>query len=304
MKIRIGTRASHLARTQSSAVADWLADQGHETELVMITTSGDASNAPYFGSIGSQGVFVREIEQALINKKIDVAVHSYKDLPTSSTSELHVVAVPARADPTDTLLIRSEQADPDEGFLPIQKNATVGTASARRQIWVEHIRPDLNVTSLRGNVPTRIQKLRENRYDAILLASAGIERLQSSQLTDAPELNLADFTCVRLDPNVFVPAPAQGAIALQCRSDDAEIGRTLAPLDEPVTRGAVEAERRLLSHVEGGCELAFGSFCENKQNQNVMVAMIEKNGQILKKTAQGAEPSDLADELADLLVGA
>lgn len=302
MKIRIGTRRSHLARTQSGTVAEWLTAQGHETEFVMITTSGDASDAPYFSAIGPHGVFVREVEQALINKTIDIAVHSYKDLPTSSPSELTVAAVPSRIDPADTLLIRADQIDPKSGFLPVQKKATVGTSSARRQAWVKHLRPDVHVESLRGNVPTRIQRLREGHYDAILLANAGIERLQSSQLIDAPKLNLDDFVRVRLDSNVFVPAPAQGAIALQCRRDDEHIRETLAPLDEPITRGAVDAERRLLSHMEGGCELAFGSLCENNQNQSVMIAMIKHKGKILQKTVRGAEPMDLADRLANLLV--
>ena len=297
MKLRIGTRGSHLARTQSSQVAERLAAQGHETELVIITTAGDTSDAPSFGAIGPQGVFVREIEQALVESKIDLAVHSYKDLPSVSPTELTVAAVPARMDPADMLLIRAEASDPKQGFLPVKESATIGTASARRQIWLKHLRPDVRAESLRGNVPTRIKRLGEGRYDAILLASAGIDRLRSSHLSDAPALELDDLVLVRLDPDVFVPAPAQGAIALQCRGDDDAVREALAPLDETITRGAVEAERRLLARMEGGCELAFGAFCENNDDQSVMIAMVERNGRVLHETLRGAEPPELADKL-------
>ena len=303
MKLRIGTRGSHLARTQAGSVAARLEAAGHDTELAIISTAGDRSAAPTFAAIGPQGVFVREIERALLDGAIDVAVHSFKDLPTASPDRLTVAAVPARMDPADALVL-PEDAAPDGaaaagggGLLPVRENARIGTASVRRQAWIGHLRPDLRPESLRGNVLTRIGRLREGRYDAILLAMAGLQRLRASPLTDAPGLDLGGLTVVRLDPGVFVPAPAQGALALQCRREDREVREALAPLDDAAGRAAVDAERRLLARMEGGCELAFGVWCESRGGVGAMVAMVEMGGEVRRETARGAVPEKLADEL-------
>ena len=309
LKLRIGTRGSHLARIQAGSAAARLQGLGHETEIVAISTAGDRSNAPTFAAIGPQGVFVREIEQALLTGTVDIAVHSHKDLPTASPDELVVGAVPARRDPADVLIVRSGRLDaarPGEPF-PLRENAIVGTASVRRQVWLTHLRPDLEARSLRGNVLTRIQRLREGRYDAILLALAGLDRLRSGLGEGEPALELDDLNLVRLDPEVFVPAPAQGALALQCRRSDERVRDALAPLDDARTRAAVEAERALLAHLEGGCELAFGAWCRNAAggaDECAMVAMVETAGEVRRATAMGPEPPALAEELWSALSAA
>src|SRR5688572_7116701 len=207
-KLRLGTRGSELARTQSSTVAAALERLGFAVELTIIKTSGDQNTTSPFASIGPQGVFVREIEQALVERRVDVAVHSFKDLPTKSPPELTIGAVPQRVDPADLLLVRHDalaskdarvkatqaragmpaveqrmeqlpgvvaEAGTVEDWLPLKVGARVGTASARRRAWLTSFRGDLTVEPLRGNVPTRVRHLEEGRFDAIVLAAAGIE---------------------------------------------------------------------------------------------------------------------------------
>lgn len=299
MKLRIGTRGSHLARIQAGNTAARLARLGHEAEIVAISTAGDRSSAPTFAAIGPQGVFVREIEQALLDGAIDVAVHSHKDLPTESPDELVVGAVPERRDPSDALIIAGDRAVHPGSLLPVPEGARIGTASVRRQVWLRHFRPDLRAESLRGNVLTRIRRLREGGYDAILLATAGLDRLRSGAAEGGPVPDLDDLTVVRLAPETFVPAPAQGALALQCRRSDHRVREALAPLDHARTHKSVGAERTLLAHLEGGCELAFGAWCEQEpaRNESVMVAMVESDGEVRRETAQGPDPSVLAENL-------
>jgi hydroxymethylbilane synthase len=294
MKIKIGTRGSHLARTQSTTVANALAAQGHETELVIIRTAGDVSQAASFGSIGPQGVFVREIEQALIDGRIDVAVHSCKDLPTSSHEDLVIAAIPLRHDAADMLIANRRVSHHDGGSIPLTAGAVVGTSSARRQSWIKHLRPDLEFKPLRGNVPTRIGRLEEG-YDAILLAAAGLERLATKLLgDDGPEIELGAYDVTRLDPRVFVPAPAQGALALQCRADANEVVTALAALDDPTSRACVMAERDVLERVEGGCDLAFGAYCRPIESGCEFVAMLERDGQLLRDIQHDDNPAALA----------
>lgn len=300
MRIRIGTRGSALARTQSAEVARALAELGHETELVIVRTSGDASAATSFGSIGPQGVFVREIEQALVDDRVDVAVHSCKDLPTHSPEALVVAAIPERADPADVLIANPEAADPDAGPIPLAAGRVVGTASARRQSWLRALRPDLALEPVRGNVPTRLGKL-GGGYDAIVLAAAGLERLAASTLEDKPRLALDAYVVTRLEPRSFVPAPAQGALALQCRRADAALVEALGRLDDPATHTCVAAERRLLARIEGGCDLALGAYCERRGDAHTLVAMLERDGKVLGESASGTDPAALADAVWEAL---
>ena len=310
MKLRIGTRGSHLARIQAGNVAARLARLGHETEIVPIATAGDRSSAPTFAAIGPQGVFVREIEQALLDGAIDVAVHSHKDLPTVSPDDLAVAAVPERRDPSDALVVRADlaAAAPPGSLLPVPDGALVGTASVRRQVWLGHFRSDLRAESLRGNVLTRIRRLREGRFDAILLATAGLDRLRSGSVEGGPALDLDGLSVVRLDPEAFVPAPAQGALALQCRRSDEGVREALAALDHPRTRATVGAERDLLARLEGGCELAFGAWCAHESGssggESVMVAMVERDGEVRRGVARGPDPSNLAEDLWRILASA
>jgi hydroxymethylbilane synthase len=288
MRLRLGTRGSDLARAQAQTIATSLAAAGLPTELVIIRTSGDLAPAASFASIGPQGVFVREIEQAVLDGSIDLAVHSFKDLPTQSAAELVIAAVPVRVDAADVLVINAgAHGKGRDALLPLADGACVGTASARRRVWLKHFRPDLEVDSLRGNVPTRIKRLKNGDYDAILLAAAGIERLRAStSVLDAP---LAGLSVVRLDPHRFVPAPAQGALAVQCHRDRAEVTAALARLDDAPSRLAVEAERDVLGRAEGGCEIAFGAHCFKVGNGFELVAMLERGGRVLTTTARGQD---------------
>lgn len=295
MKLRLGTRASDLARTQSETVARYLNEAGFTTELTFIRTAGDRSKAASFGSIGPQGVFVREIEQALLADTIDLAVHSFKDLPTGSPPELAIAAVPERADAADVLIVRDTALDPDAGSpLPLIEGARVGTASARRRVWLAHFRPDLRVESVRGNVPTRISRLGEQRYDAIVLAAAGVDRLRRS--TDVLEPLLEGLTIVRLDPELFVPAPAQGALAVQCRQDNAEVTAALGSLDDTSSRIAVSAERATLARAEGGCDIAFGAYCRRAGSGFELIAMLERDGRVRTSRVAGSDAASLADK--------
>jgi hydroxymethylbilane synthase len=306
MKLRLGTRGSDLATTQSNWVAGELAKFGIETELVIISTSGDRSDAPSFGAIGPQGVFVREIEQALLAREIDIAVHSFKDLPTQSPAGLVIGAVPPRRDPADWLLYRPDPKwgpgnrgqSPFAGgkralTLPLADGARVGTASARRQAWLRLFGPELAVSSLRGNVPTRLKRLGDGDFDGILLAGAGIERLtEASGLLDA---GLARVERLRLDPLRFVPAPAQGALAVQCRADDDAIRNGLANIDDKATRTAIDVERHALELAEGGCDSAFGAYARGTGGSFELSVMTERDGEILAADVAGAADRALAE---------
>ena len=287
MKLLIGTRGSHLARTQATGVAGKLAELGHDTDLKIIRTAGDRSTATSFGSIGPQGVFVREIEQALLAGEVDIAIHSYKDLPTQSPDELTIGAVPARLDPADVLVMTREAAGAPGEALGIANGARVGTASARRQAWIRHLRPDITVMPIRGNVPTRINRLRTD-LDGVVLASAGLQRLRRSTLDGVADPVKDEFVVHRLPPRGFVPAPAQGALAIQCRRADDGICELLAPLDHAATRQAVAAERDLLARVEGGCDLAFGAWCATVESGANQIADAASSNNTLRTSSPGA----------------
>ena len=315
MKLRLGTRGSHLARTQAAGVVVELARLGHETALTIIKTAGDRSTATSFGAIGPQGVFVREIEHALLEGEVDIAVHSYKDLPTLSPAGLIIGAVPARLDPADVLVMTRQAAAESSQGLPIARGARVGTASVRRQAWIRHLRPDIRVVPIRGNVPTRIGRLRTD-LDGVVLAAAGLERLRRSTLEGVTDPVTEEFVLHRLPPENFVPSPAQGALAIQCRRADSRICELLEALNHAATRQAVAAERDLLARVEGGCDLAFGAWCAadgsgTDQTDDLaswsdatsplspgttrLIAWLEHNGVLHKADSQSTNPDALVD---------
>ncbi|HEX6996982.1 MAG TPA: hydroxymethylbilane synthase [Gammaproteobacteria bacterium] len=301
MKLRIGTRGSALARTQASHVAERLRAAGLDSELVIIKTSGDRSDAPSFGSIGPQGVFVREIEQALLDGAVDLAVHSFKDLPTRSPPELVIAAVPPREDAADVLLARPAALDEDAGgLLPLRAGCRVGTSSARRRVWLQHFRPDLVVQPLRGNVPTRIRRLVDGDFDAVVLAAAGIDRLTAARALDGA---LDGLVARRLDPQRFVPAPAQGALAVQCRRDAERVRAALAGLDDADGRARVEAERAALARAEGGCDVAFGAYCVRSGEGLRLAAMLERAGKVYAASADGGGPAEVAARAWETLEG-
>ncbi len=251
MKLRIGTRGSDLALWQSRWVGERLARTGIEIEFVPIQSRGDRIADVPLQDVQGSGFFTGEIERALLEERIDLAVHSHKDLPTRPTRGLALAAVPRRGAAGERLLVRPAAFDTDEAFLPVIHGGRVGTSSPRRTEQVRVLRPDLELMPVRGNVPTRVQKLREGFYDAILLAAAGLERLA---------LDVSDLNAVDLPPHLVVPAPAQGALAVQVRAGDVRLAQLCARgLHDEHTALAVDAERELLRAAGGGCNLPLGA---------------------------------------------
>ena len=251
-KIVIGSRGSELALWQANFIKKELEKTGVKTELKIIKTRGDKNPEERFSEMQGQGFFTKEIEDALLNKEIDFAVHSYKDLPTTAVKGLTVAAVSYREDPTELILINKDCVD-SRGKLSLKKNAIVGTSSARRRVQLIAFRPDIKIEELRGNVPTRIQKLRDKKYDAIVLAAAAVERLG---------IDVSEFHAEKLSPQEFVPAPAQGVLALQTREGDKEVQKVLQKINHPEVEEVVAIERKIFNLFRGGCNLPLGIYCE------------------------------------------
>jgi hydroxymethylbilane synthase len=248
--ITIGTRGSDLATTQSGQVAASLLALGHSSCLQIIQTQGDRVQDKAFTQMAGKGFFTKEIEEALRAGAVDLAVHSLKDLPTEAVPGLQVVAIPQRQDPRDCLIVLPHAYAAGAAGLPLVPGAHVGTSAVRRVAQLKDLRADLRVSDLRGNVPTRLRRLKEGRFDAIVLAQAGLNRLQ---------LDLQGTVAIPLSPTVFVPAPGQGALALQARCDDAPLQHKVLPLHAAADAACVDAERLLLAHVEGGCHAPLGA---------------------------------------------
>ena len=235
-QLRLGTRSSPLARWQAEWVAARLTERGVAVELVPITTQGDVKTQP-LGQIGGQGLFTKELQRALLDGQIDLAVHSLKDLPTAPVDGLSLAAVPPRESTADVLV--SNIVKQIEQLPP---SARIGTGSLRRKAQLLHLRPDLQVEEIRGNVDTRLRKLDEGQYDAIVLAEAGLRRL-----------GLAERIVQVIPRSLMLPAVGQGALGIEARADDAATCNLLAPLDDAATHQAVLAERSLLLTLRGGC---------------------------------------------------
>ena len=256
--IIIGTRGSALALWQANYTKDVLEKKGHAVEIKIIETKGDTSQQwnTSFDKLEGKGFFTKELEEALLNKTIDVAVHSHKDLPTESPDGLIIAGVSSRENPADWLIMREECEDDTRKF-SLKKGAKVGTSSARRKSQFLAFRPDVEITNLRGNVPTRIQKLKDGQYDAILLAAAGLERL---------ELDLSDFHVEQLEPEEFIPAPAQGVLAWQIREDDYKLTDVFDGICDYDVMININIERRILNLLDGGCQLPLGVYCHVELN--------------------------------------
>ncbi len=248
-KIRIATRGSALALWQANWVRVQLEPYQVEVELKIIETQGDRESAAFRNMLG-QGFFTKAVQEAVLEGNADIAVHSLKDLPSALTPGLTIAAIPEREDAREVLLMLPKAFDASAPNLPVRLGATVGTSAVRRQAQLNTLRPDLELRELRGNVPTRVDKLRRGDYAAIVLAAAGLKRLN---------LDLSDLKVLTLESEVFVPAPGQGALALECRSDDAQTLSLLGALDHVEAREAVQTERGLMARLEGGCQLALGA---------------------------------------------
>lgn len=248
--IRIGTRGSDLALWQANHVKQQLEQLGTTVSIQIISTQGDRIQDLSFDKLEGKGFFTKEIEQALLENVVDLAIHSHKDLETNPPEGLVIVAVSEREDPAELLLIHPNAVE-ENRLWNLKKGGVIGTSSARRKSQVLAHRPDLIIKDLRGNMPTRIAKLRNGEYDAILLAKAGVNRL---------ELDLSDLVCVRLDPKIIVPAPAQGVLGLQIRSNDDRTKQLVSPLNETAVHALIAIERKVLNLMDGGCQLPLGVY--------------------------------------------
>jgi hydroxymethylbilane synthase len=255
---------------------------GHSCEIVTISTLGDRVTDKPFDQIGAPGVFVREIEASLLAGDIDLAVHSYKDLPTVSPEGLVIAAVPERLDPADILVVDERHWDEQGERFPLGPGLQVGTSSARRRALIRDLRPDLVPTALRGNVPTRLRKCLSEQLAAVVLAASGLQRLWDAGLSDLT--GLREF---RLSPDIFVPAPSQGALAVQTRAEGSQRA-AVAALDEPAARAAVEAERAVLAGLEGGCQSAIGAWLQWRGEDCTLYGAFERGDSVYRARAEGA----------------
>ncbi|WP_411272730.1 hydroxymethylbilane synthase [Daejeonella sp.] len=256
-KIIIGTRGSDLALWQANFVKGELAKLGLDSELKIIKTQGDKIINLSFDKLEGKGFFTKELEDELLGGTIDLAVHSHKDLPTNGPPGLIIAAVSEREDPSELLIILKDCVDIQQKLV-VKFGGMVGTSSNRRKAQLLAVRPDLEVEELRGNVPTRIQKLRDEDYDAIMIAKAGVHRLG---------IDLSEFYVEDLDPIEFIPAPAQGVLAIQIRENDKELFERLQPLNHKDVAEQIGIERKVLNLFDGGCHMPLGCYCRKDGNQ-------------------------------------
>jgi hydroxymethylbilane synthase len=286
--IRIGSRGSQLALWQANHIADALRALGHDVSIDIIRTTGDRMQNIAFASVGAKGMFTREIEDALLAGSIDLAVHSLKDLPTELGEAFTLAAIPTRADPRDVLV--SERYG---GFDALPAGAVVGTSSLRRQAQLRARRPDLEYIEFRGNVDTRLAKLGQGKADAIILAAAGLERLQKTA-------GIRE----RFAPEVLCPAPGQGALAIECRTGDEAIYAALQPLEDRGTRMAITAERRCLASLGGGCLVPIGAYCHCDGDELLLRAVVASpdGRQMICAESRHVDPEILGEQLAQQLL--
>ena len=291
--IRIGSRASQLARWQSDHIADALRALGHEVEIKLIQTTGDRLQQVAFAKVGTKGMFTQEIEDALLRSSededhVDLAVHSLKDMPTELAAPFVLGAIPKRVDPRDALV--STQFHSFAALLP---QSRVGTSSVRRQAQLKAQRPDLDYVEFRGNVDTRLRKLQEGQVEAIVVAAAGLDRLGRTE-----------WIRERFSEDVLCPAPGQGALAIECRADDTRTRQILASLNDGDTCAAVTAERTALAALGGGCQVPIGVFCRRMESGWHISGCVARpdGGLILRAQEGGSDARQLGEVIAEKLL--
>jgi len=287
-KLRIGSRGSQLALWQANHVAALLREQGHTVEIEVIKTTGDKITSVALAKVGTKGMFTKEIEEALQDHRVDLAVHSLKDVPTELEHEFELAAIMKREDPRDAFI-----AVKFSGLDELPHGARVGTSSLRRQCQLKSVRPDLEIFPLRGNVDTRIRKLESGEYDAIILAAAGVRRL-----------GLETHVRSRISADIMCPAVGQGALAIEIRRGDQQTKRLLAFLDDPDTHAAIECERALLGSLGGGCQVPIGAYAEIRGGRLHLRAMVGRpdGSEILREQAEGNDGVMLGRETAQKLL--
>ncbi len=286
--LRIGSRGSQLALWQANHIAALLREHGHGVEIEIIKTTGDKITDVALAKVGTKGMFTKEIEEALAEGRVDLAVHSLKDVPTELAPEFALAAILKREDPRDAF-ISVKFARLEE----LPQRARVGTSSLRRQCQLKALRPDLEIIPLRGNVDTRLKKLGSGEYDAVILAAAGVHRL-----------GLDQHVRYRVSPEIMCPAVGQGALAVEIRRHDHQVRAALAFMDHPDTRAAVICERALLGNLGGGCQVPIGGYAEKTGEQLHLIAMAGRpdGNEVLREQAWGADPEQLGRQVAETLL--
>jgi hydroxymethylbilane synthase len=287
-RLRIGSRGSQLALWQANHICALLRERGHEVEIVVIKTTGDKITDVALAKVGTKGMFTKEIEEALTAGRVDLAVHSLKDLPTEIPPEFEIAAITKRQDPRDVLVSR-KHANIDE----LPHGARVGTSSLRRQAQLKSRRPDLDIHPLRGNVDTRLRKLEAGDYEAIILAAAGVNRLGLTALVK--QVIAVDVIC---------PAAGQGALGIEIRKDDDAIGHYLSFLNDSAARQTTMAERALLNKLGGGCQVPIGAFAEVRDGQIHLDGVVAHpdGSLVLRESRDGNDPERLGEQVGESLL--
>ncbi|HET7185933.1 MAG TPA: hydroxymethylbilane synthase [Terriglobales bacterium] len=287
-RLRIGSRGSQLALWQANHISGLLRAQGHEVALEIIKTTGDKITDVALAKVGTKGMFTKEIEEALLERRIDLAVHSLKDLPTELAPEFEIAAITKRENPRDAFLSRHFNSIDD-----LPQRARVGTSSLRRQAQLKALRPDLSIFPLRGNVDTRLRKLEEGEYDAIILASAGLNRLGRTEWVRAV-----------LAVEVMCPAVGQGALGIEVRSGDTQTRAELEFLNDAGARAATSCERALLNQLGGGCQVPIGAYAEVMDAMVHLTAVVARpdGSKVLRENSSGRDPEKLGETVGKRLL--
>jgi hydroxymethylbilane synthase len=275
-RLRIGSRGSRLALWQARHIGSLLEERGHPVELVIIKTTGDNITDVPLAQVGIKAMFIKEIEEALGEGRVDLAVHSLKDLPSEVAADFEIAAITAREDPRD-VFCSIDYASIEE----LPRGARIGTSSLRRQSQLKALRSDVEIHPLRGNIDTRLRKLEAGEYHAVILAAAGLNRLGNTELIKQV-----------IPPQVICPAPGQGALALEIRSGDATMQEKVAFLDEPSARTSTTCERALLKKLGGGCQVPIGAFAEARNGTLHLDAIVASpdGATLLRESQEGSDP--------------
>lgn len=290
--IKIGTRGSKLALWQANWVKSALKKKFPSTpvELIIIKTQGDKILDVPLAKVGGKGLFVKEIEQALLTRRIDIAVHSMKDMPADIPQGLSIGAIPERENPLDVFISRN-----GNGFSELDAGSVIGTSSLRRGAQLRHARPDLVIRSIRGNLDTRLKKLESENFDALVLAAAGVKRLNFEQ-------KITEY----LDPAIMLPAIGQGALCIENRKDDSTVGPLVASLDHASTRAVVAAERAFLNRLEGGCQVPIAGHGRISEKQLILTGLVAEidGSRVIKGENSGPlnSPESIGIDLAEKLL--
>ncbi len=286
--LRIGSRGSQLALWQAGHIKGLLEERGHRVEIEIIKTTGDRITDVALAQVGTKGMFTKEIEEALSEKRVDLAVHSLKDLPTEIPAEFEIVAVTAREDARDVFCSRHCDSIED-----LPDRAKVGTSSLRRQAQLKALRPDLDIQALRGNVDTRLRKLEAGEYDAVILAAAGLNRLGRRE--SIRQVLPAKLMC---------PAAGQGALAIEIRKDDSAVRQHVLFLDDSAARATTTCERALLNQMGGGCQVPIGALAEVVNGRLYLEAVVARpdGTKLLRESGDGDDPVKLGEAVGEALL--